>query len=242
MIDNLTALAARDDLLWIVSEWPKLLGRLRPGGGNALNGMPSGNSHPLPIDTHISDLMFEIEECVARHYGHILMDETEWTPTTSSMPGLLRDVAMRYGHFTAGNDDRQGLGFCDDATYYRDKVHHALERPAPPTYVGPCQHRGEDGAGCSGELYVREGRTEGKCRECGTPFTLSEQREFLMGELEVRLMTASEIASALVVLDHKVPIGTIKSWIHRKRLPESTPDSGLYRLADARELATRAGR
>jgi hypothetical protein len=260
--DRIAALDARDNLLWIVARWTDLKNRLRPGGGNAQNGViAAGSDGSVPIDVYVSDLMYEIEECVARYYGKILLEEvpprhgcaqpedgkydheTNACPlridpiTTSVMPNLLAQVARRFGHFT--NDPRVALGFSDDASMYRDKVKKVLERPAPPTYVGPCRHRGEDGSGCIGELYVGENKTEGECRACGTKFTLVEQREWLEREMEARLMTPSEIVSALMVLGYKVPVSTVKSWIRRKRLDEAVKDSGLYRLADAHDLATR---
>lgn len=267
-----SALDARDDLLWIVYRWHLLQARLRPGGGNSLSGMPRGAASGVPIDTHVSDLMFEITEKVARFYGRLLLDEVPTahgcrgachgslehrcdcpqgaqpiTPercpdrvdpiTTSAMPALLEQVARRAGHFTA--DPMMALGFSDDASEYRDKVRLTLERPAPPTYVGPCQHKGDDGAGCDGELYVREHSEGGTCRACGSPFTLTAQVEWLDREMAQRLMTASEIVSALMVLGLPTPISTVKSWVRRKRLMEVAPDSGLYRLADAKALADR---
>ena len=260
-IDRVVALGARDDWLWLVAQWPELRNRLHPGGGNALTGMPgTGGESALPIDIHVSDLLEEITQS-ARFYGRVLWDEVvplhgcndacyadgipvEECPdiqrpiTTSFMPGLLVDVATRYGHFTEG-DEEIGLAFCDDASDYRERVRKTLERPAPATYVGPCQHKGEDGAGCEGELYVRDGKTAGTCRVCGTPFTLAEQMEWLAVELEERLMTMSEIVSALVVLGVETPVGTVKSWISRKRLlpVDEGDDVRLYRLADAKVLA-----
>lgn len=232
-VDNLTALGARDDLLWIAAHWTDLRNRLRPGGGNALTGMARGADTALPIDVAVSDLMHEITECVARYYARILMEETDWTPQTSHMPGLLRGVAERYGHFTTA-DDRTALAFCDEASDYRDRVRHTLERPAPPTPVGPCQT-----PGCEGQLYLREGRDAGRCRECGAPFTLVEQRAWLYAQFADRLMTASEITSALVVLGAPVPFSTVRSWVARGRLPRATAltDEPLYRLADAKALA-----
>ena len=236
------ALHARNNLLYIVEHWTDLRARLRPGGGNALTGMPSGSDDPSPIDLGISDLLWQIEQ-EARSLGYVLLDETaDWSPRTSRMPWLLEDVAQRYGHWTSSDDERVALDFCDWAEEYATKVRKALERPAPPTYVGPCQHTGEDGSGCAGELYVREGRDSVRCRECGTETTLAEQRQYLEREFQARLMTQSEIVTALVVLGTPVPIGTVKSWVQRKRLVEAVPGEGLYRLADALKLAEQRGR
>jgi hypothetical protein len=232
-VDRLVALAARDDLLWIAAHWADLAARLRPGGGSALTGVSVSTSDDarLPIDVHVSDLMHEIEENVARFYGHILADETDWTPTTSAMPGLLREVAQRYGHFTT-DDDAMALGFCDDANDYRERVRKTLERPAPPAYVGPCQ-----GDNCDGELYLREGREAGTCRACGRPFTHVEQREFIADQLTARLMTRSEILRALKVIDTPRTPSTFDGWVRRGELIEA--GDGLYHFDDARQLALR---
>lgn len=260
-IDPATAMAARNDWIAIVNRWPALLAALRPGGGNALSGMPGGGGESaVPIDVHVSDLLEEITQS-ARFYGRVLLDEVvplhgcndacyaDGVPadecpdiqrpvTTSHMPGLLSDVASRYGHFTEG-DEEIGLAFCDDASDYRERVRKTLERPAPPTYVGPCQHKGEDGAGCEGELYLREGRDAGTCKVCGTPFTHVEQREFIDRELQDRLMTPTEIVRALKIIGHEVKPGTVYKWVQRGRLVEA--QDGLYRLADAKVLMETKG-
>ncbi|MHA7132551.1 hypothetical protein [Oerskovia turbata] len=162
--------------------------------------------------------------------------------TTSTMPALLGQVAKRYGHFTT--DEREALDFCDEAHDFRERVRKTLERPAPPTYVGPCRSRTADGAGCAGELYLREGRDSGICRECGTEFTEDEQRAYIEGEIDHRLMTATEIGSALVVLGFPAPASTIRSWIGRERLkPVGPGEPRLYRLVEALDLAkARVGR
>ncbi|MET4222799.1 hypothetical protein [Oerskovia enterophila] len=158
--------------------------------------------------------------------------------TTSTMPALLGQVAERYGHFT--QDEREALDFCDEAHDFRERVRKTLERPAPPTYVGPCRARGADGAGCSGELYVREGRERGTCRECGTEFTRDEQLTYVRDALEERLMTPTEIVRALKIVGHEVKPGTVFKWVQREKLEEVV--DGLYRLTDALDLAERYGR
>ncbi|OCI31062.1 hypothetical protein [Oerskovia enterophila] len=158
--------------------------------------------------------------------------------TTSAMPALLAQVAERYGHFT--QDEREALDFCDEAHDFRERVRTTLERPAPPTYVGPCRARGADGAGCSGELYLREGRDGGTCRECGTEFTHDEQQAYVRDALEDRLMTPAEIVRALKIVGHEVKPGTVFKWVQREKLEEVV--DGLYRLADALDLAERPRR
>lgn len=263
-MDNLAALSARDDLLYVVAQWPALTARLRPGGGNGLTGMPRAKSKPLPIDVHVSDLMADIEK-TTRFYARIMLDEIppvhgcggtchgapehickcppktrpltgeecwerEYAIKTSTMPGLLLGVAMRYGHFTS-EDDEMARGFCDDANDYRHKVRKALEQPAAPTYLGPCAL-----PNCDGQLYIRgDSIGSGRCPACGTDFSLESQRAWLADQFDQRLMTLGEIASAFVTLDIDVPYRTLQSWARRGKL---TPDQdGLYRIRDAKTLA-----
>lgn len=268
-LDPNLGLAARNDLLYIADHWADLRARLRPGGGNALTGMPSGTSEGhCPIDVHVSDLLREIED-EARMLGHVLMDEATmevpavvldaeggpvldddgapkmttrpvpWQPRTSRMPALLVDVAQRYGHWTAG-EDRTARDFCDWAHEYAGKVRHTLERPAPPTYVGPCQGKGEDGAGCGGELYLRDDRDGGTCRECGAEFTYAGQRDYVAREMQVRLMTLAEIVTALAYMDRRRSIRTLQEWVQDEKLKAAVAVEGeaaLYRFRDALELA-----
>jgi len=86
-----------------------------------------------------------------------------------------------------------------------------------------------------GELYLRPGRATTTCPECGHETDAAEQVEWIGEQFEQRLMTPTELASALKVLGDPVPMGTIKSWISRERLPEVT--DGLYRVSDAQKLA-----
>lgn len=153
--------------------------------------------------------------------------------TTSAMPGLLEQVARRYGHFVG--DPMALLGFCDDASDYRARVRKTLVRPAPPEFVGPCQTDN-----CPGDLYLGADKESGKCRVCGKPFTWGAQMDYLDEQMSARLMTASEIGRALKVLGTPVPPSTIRSWIMREQLVAA--EEGLYWLADAKALAESHGR
>ncbi len=233
---QVSSLDARDDLLAIVDAWSSLVAALEPGGGKALTGMPrGGESSGLPINVGVSDLMHEIEHNLARYYARILMDETEWEPTTSAMPQLLREVAARHGHFT--EDEMLGLGFCDDAHDFRERVRKVIAPPAPATYMGPC--RTYD---CDGELRARDGEGAARCPTCGAVTTIPEQRMYLHAQLDERLMTVPEIIVALKMLDCPASESTVRRWITRGDLVEAVRidgGMGLYPLAQAKALAER---
>lgn len=233
------SLDARTDLLWIVDQWPTLQAALTPGGGKAHSGMPAGGGDaPLPINVQISDLLHVITDR-ARFYGRALMEETDWTPTTSKMPTLLREIAERSGHFTEA-ETRMAIDFCDDVETMRADVEGALKDRARRRYMGDCQ-----APECTGDLFLPATTDHGTCPKCQRPFTWYEQTAILEAELSKRLMTQSEIVSALFVLGHEVPISTVKSWVRRGKL--KTPDvpfiegSGLFAFSDAIGLVAARG-
>lgn len=224
------ALEARDQLLWIATHWPHLRAALQPGGGNALTGMPRhAAEHPAPINVHIADLMHEIEQETETLALTLLAETDDWHPTDPSMPALLAQVATRYGHWTAA-DHHTALAFIDWAEDYTHRVRRALEPAEPPKHIGPCPI-----PMCDGELHLKPGRTSTTCPMCGHEQAWEDQKTWISEQAEQRLMTPLEIASALKVLEIPVPIKTIRSWIDRGRLIEAT--DGLYRFADARDLA-----
>lgn len=233
-MDNLTALAARDDLLAIVAAWPALQARLEPSGSSTGGGIrPAPGSRP-PIDLHVSDLMHEIET-EARALGQILLEETDdWQPDTSEMPGLLRSVALRFGHFTHGDDEKTAYDFLDTAHEFRRKVALVLERPEPPRWMGPCIV-----PECDGELRLHGHRIDTRCPECGNVAGLLEVRKHLYAALKDRLMTRGELVSALFVLGIEVKPKTLDKWVERGRLEKAVEDPDLYRLEDALALAER---
>lgn len=233
-MDNVTALNARDDLLAIVAAWPALQARLEPSGASNGGGpRPAPGSRP-PINIDVSDLIHEITGA-ATFYGQILIEETDdWQPDTSEMPGLLHSVALRFGHFTHGDDEKTGYDFTGTAHELRRKVTHTLERPEPPRWMGPCVVDE-----CDGELKLHGQRIDTRCPVCGNVAGLAEIREHLHAALAARLMTRSELISAMFVLGIEVKPKTLDKWVERGRLVKAVEDPDLYRLEDALALAER---
>lgn len=229
--DTQTALQAREDLTWVADHWSALQARLQPPRNPDTSGGARSTTIPLPIDPHVSDLLAWIEN-ETRGYALALLHETDdWTPTTSFMPGLLREVSHRYGHFTAG-DPHTATGFVDFASLARRRTNRALNPAPAPRYIGPCPRHG-----CTGDLYVKGAETAAVCPECETQTTTYEEQVFLHDQLEYRLLTQAELRTALNILNYPTPRTTLIRWIATGRLPEATP--GRYRLAEALTLATR---
>lgn len=240
MVDNLDALRARDDLLAVAASWSALQARLRPAGGRGEPSRTAPESRP-PIDLMVSDTMRQVEDR-ARFYGRVLCDaDPEFAPP-SSMPGLLEAVAGRYGHFTHRSGDRMALDFLDDAHEMRRLVTGVLASREPAKWAGPCPE-----AECPGEIYQRAGSTDARCRECARIVGPVEWRRIMHDAFADRLMTLSELVSALVVTDHRVPEETVRTW-SKRGAQHGDPTRGLvpvyveptlYRFADAYALAER---
>ena len=250
--DEHLSIMARQNLLWIVAQWPALKAKVKTGGGQALTGMPSAASPtpPLVVDVNVLDVLYAIED-EARHWAWMLLDEVParhgcngacdeakvpadrcpnvaLAVSTSAMPELLTQIAWRHGHWTA--DPRMALEFCDKATELREMARKVVEEHEAPVYMGPCQTYD-----CSGELYVRQGKESGMCRVCGQPWTVGERQEWLGVQLDARLMTQTEIGRALKVLGFTTQMSTVRWWTQVGKL--SAVEDGLYSLADAKALA-----
>lgn len=206
-LDTKTALEAQTNITWIANHWDDLTARLTPGSSTSSSEVRAPSPEPqLPIDTHISDLMAEIDWKIARHYCNTLVEETDdvkSVPTTAD--GRLRLVAERYGHFVM--DDRTALQFCDEAEDYQGRVSRALDRPVPSRFWGECAS-GE----CPGKMYMREDAAWATCPECGTKHTLEDMRRWIYESFEGLLLEYSEIMPALKILDREVSVRTVQRW------------------------------
>lgn len=241
-VDNLDGLRARDDLLAVAAAWGSLRARLVPSSAPDSGVRTAPGSRP-PLVVPVSDLMRQIEDKI-RFYGMVLIRETkDFTPRTSLMPGLLESVAQRFGHFTSNSSERMALDFLDDAHEMRRLVTAAIEGYAAPKWAGPCP----DSPTCGGQIYQRPGSIDAECRECGQLVGAQEWRALMFDAMESRLMSLSEITSALVVTGHNVPEETVKTWAKRgaqhgdpvRGLVPVYVEPTLYKFADAYALAER---
>lgn len=234
------ALEARDSLRWIVARWPALRSHLAPTTSDVARHTRIASSRP-PLAFYVLDVMHQLEQD-ARSYAHQLINEThDWTPRTSAMPALLDEIAGRYGHWTNGDNPQTALDFCDWAHEKSEEVRRITEQPPPATWIGPCRNSDNPDQPCADHLYVRPGSHHATCPTCKATTDVLERREWMRERLEQRLMTRSELAAALVILDTPVKIRTIDTWIERRRLVAAIGDGKhrLYRLSEAIDLAAR---
>lgn len=142
--------------------WPELEDRLGGGGTGDDVKIDSRPGAKLPIDTHVADVMHEIQAWVT-YLCRVLLDETDWKPPVElDTPGLLQDIAKwRVGHFLADDyDEMARLAFIDDA----EEKHALAFKTARPSGVRRiplhvrCMDHGTNDQGermpCEGEYYA----------------------------------------------------------------------------------------
>lgn len=238
MIETRLGLEARENLAFVIAHWGELGPKLLPGSSSEASRMPSGEPAGVPLNLHVSDLIHEITSD-AQGYAVILVQESVGFELGSlQMPAVLQQVIDHYGHFVCDEDEKVAIDFCDWAHEIRRKVEQVLDGPEARVYLGWC--RTDD---CEGEIHARESVRSGRCPECGEPWTMDGQREFLADALRNRLMTTGEIVEGLKVAGVEVPRNTLRQWVKRKRIV-AVVDEGeecrLYSFADAYALACRS--
>lgn len=105
---------------------------------------------------------------------------------------------------------REVLWQCDTVT----------DRRPPRVFAGICPMETDDGAECGTPVYVVEGRTEAKCRECKATWDVTDWRERAVTAAGLETGTAVEVsrilsdpARALVF-----PANKISVWVNRGKL------------------------
>lgn len=100
--------------------------------------------------------------------------------------------------------------------------------PADQRFLGPCGAPAQvevttitdtepcyvDGQLCDGDVYAREGSSEGRCRLCGAKVGTAERRAWLDDEVRAHAFRAMQISQA-----YGVNVNTIRSWALRGRIP-----------------------
>lgn len=116
-----------------------------------------------------------------------------------------------------------------------------IDRPGEPQYLGECVAPLLDETPCGGDLYSERGGTWATCRSCGANEDADDVRAKLLGELDDRLCSPSEIAKLSTYLglrdDRRKVEVRINVWANRGRI-EPKGEGPLYRFGDVYRLLT----
>jgi hypothetical protein len=236
----------RDDLLAVADLWPDVAARRVNGSGGALTGMPSsgGDVHRMPVNLGAADLCADID----REFTHlvlVLAMEHHVHLGARTPAGRLRQAAYEVWRL----DEHERLDLRDTASSLRDRCETILGTTVRSDWLGPCPT-----PGCVEDVHLAQGRGSRTCPGCGAEHTRTEQELYIRECLEGRLMTLSELTSALVVSGMPTPYRTVQSWAARGRLvehleqdwtiwpgipfiPPPANPSGLYPYVDGLDLA-----
>lgn len=219
----LRRLAVRANLVWLAGHQRDVAAR-ESATGKALTGMPVHRSTTpsLPGMLDTADLSGEIAEKLNGLIRELL--DRDWTPTAESEADRWMQAAKRWDQEVW--DDREALDWYDSTTELRKRAERLLGPDAHGKWLGPCPV-----PSCPGDVRMGDDQHAAVCPECGGFVTREEQREYILEEFDGRLMTSSELATALTTVGAEVPYSTLRRWIATGVVPEA--EEGLYRFHDA---------
>ena len=116
----------------------------------------------------------------------------------------------------------------------------AMDRSAPKVFAGVCPTE-EDGQECGTPVYTPEGKTDARCRTCGTLWDATDWRERAVTAAGYATGTAAEISRILSdpVRNLALPQGTIRVWANRDKLQAvgvSRTGQPTYLISDVRAV------
>jgi predicted RNA-binding Zn-ribbon protein involved in translation (DUF1610 family) len=248
---------ARADLAWLAHHQRDVAAR-EAGTGRALTGMPSYRSTEprLPGALNAPDLSGDI----ARQLNLLLREllDVGWEATAETEAGRWAEAALEVARVC--DNELDALAWWDTAAALRARAGRVLGPDAHGRWLGPCPRTDPS---CPGEVRLGDDQTATACPVCGTLITREQQQTYLADTMGERLMTLSELATALTTVTGRlVAYETVRTWTRTRNAPRGrrlparlherhddgtawrgipwpTPDTGLYSFRDALTLVAR---
>lgn len=248
---TLRRLAVRANLVWLADHQRDVAAR-EAGTGKALTGMPVHRSTAptLPGALNGPDLSGDIARKLTALVDELIL-EREWKPGDEANTEAKRWLQAAKAWDQQPWDEREVLDWYDTTTELRRRAERVLGPDAHGRWLGPCPV-----PDCVGEVRMGDDQAAAVCPDCGGFVTREQQAAYILEMLAERLMTVSQITTALVTVNAPTPYPTVQSWTRPRgyqppRLlehvewqawmgfPFVTPPSGLYRFGDAFTLAAK---
>ena len=245
-LGSLAAVSARADLCWLARHQRDVAAR-EAGTGRAQTGMPAHRSTEprLPGQLDGPDLSGEIARQLDMLVRELLDVGIEVTGKTEAdrwlQAALVVDKVI--------DTDQDAMAWWDSASGLRARAERVLGPAAAGRFLGRCSV-----PSCDGEIRMGDDQNAAVCEDCGLFVTREQQTAYVVEELDRRLMTASQIQTALVQLRAEVPYDTVKSWARRGKInppdwdtwpgvpyvvPHPKDDDGRYSFLAAFHLAAK---
>jgi len=247
-LDRVSILTTRANLVWLASRQRDVAAR-EAASGSAFSGMPVHRSTMprLPGVLDAPDLSGDIARALDELVREVMDADAEWQPSERETERWAQAAKVVE---KVCPDPHDALSWWDTASSLRARAERTLGPAAAGRFMGWCAE-----PGCGGDIRLGDDQDAAVCPECRGFVTREQQTAYVVEELEKRLMTSSEIATALVQVRSEVAYDTVKSWARRGKIhppdwntwpgipyvvPHPKRDDGLYSFLEAFHLA--AGR
>lgn len=177
---------------------------------------------PLPFDPHASTITDAIRDAAA----WIEHEARGIAPRRASTPGRIRKIHWHASQYARLRSAPAILAMLTDATH---AARHAVDRPTPTRYIGPCY-------GCGDSIMAPDPLPHAiTCRACGETWGAPELLHHnITTAVEARrdeLVPLRELAQiATVYTGRAVPYDRIKKWTQRGHVPKQP--NGHFRVGD----------
>jgi hypothetical protein len=254
-LGGLAVLSARADLCWLVRHQRDVAAR-EGGSGRALTGMPVHRSiEPrLPGQLDGPDLSGEIAAKLNELVHELLDVDVELDADTEAGRWLQAAQAVE----KVIDTELDAMAWWDTASALRARAERVLGPAAAGRLFGTCSV-----PDCDADIRIGDDQPATVCLDCGTFVTREQQEAYLVERIDQRLMTISDLATALTTITGRlVTYETVRTWtrtrnapggrrlparLHERHddgsawrgIPWPTPDTGLYSFADALTLVAR---
>lgn len=254
-LGGLAVLSARADLSWLARHQRDVAAR-EAGSGRALTGMPVHRSvEPrLPGALNGPDLSGDIARALDMLVRELL--DVGVVPIGKTEAAGWLQAALVVDKVCTTELD--AIAWWDVASGLRARAERLLGPDAHGRWLGPCPV-----PSCPGEVRLGDDQTATACPTCGAFITREQQQDYLTESMDERLMTVSELATALTIVTGRlVEYETVRTWTRTRNAPRGrrlparlherhddgsawrgipwpTPDTGLYSFTDALTLVAR---
>lgn len=230
---------------WLVDELDLVVSR-QTQYTNPYLPKASSSDIPLPINLKASDVISDIWAKLSSWVKLLLEENPGWRPPAGSIeipspPRIL--AAWLQSRLDAIRCHEAGAELVEEISSATAAGRYVVDRPASRQFLGKCaeQAHGLDGElDCEGSVYGRPGRVMAACDTCEEEWVAEDLRAYLVGQLEDRICTASEIAHLSTYLgldiDREQVRKRVNLWASRGRLEKR---GNGFRFGDAMILLER---
>lgn len=162
----------------------------------------------LPFNPTASELGWALRNTLSTWCRLIAEERGKALPEEDSPPAVARWLLS---HVTWLRHHRAGAEAVEEITSVVKAIRHAVDRPAPRVYAGPC-------ADCGGDMFGKPDAAVVQCRPCGLEYDVADMIAWMHSELRGKLVTAREATVLLGRMGLPVQQKTIDKWVERKRL------------------------